>query len=94
MGEGIGRGGPIVILVAGSLTFGLWLLWQLIQEHSDLVAQIMVDADYASARTVLVPDFEERDWRAEAVGGTALYFMGIATAVVVFAWVLPYLLPR
>ena len=85
---------PFVFLSLGGATLGLWVVWDLIAESVTLLARMIVDAEYAPAQSALIKTPETRDWRAEAFGGTAIYFFGLAFAAAMISCVCGYLLGR
>lgn len=85
---------PLVFLILGGATLGLWVVWDLIAQGATLLARMIVDAEHAPAQSSIIKNSETRDWRAEAFGGTAIYFVGLAFAAAMISCVWWYQLGK
>jgi|GEM_PF-6908822 len=85
---------PFVFLILGGATLGLWVVWDLIAQGATLLARMIVDAECAPAQSALIKNSEIRDWRTEAFGGSAIYFVGLAFAAAMISCVCWYMLGK
>lgn len=82
---------PITIALTLS-TLGTWLMWQLICQGSNLLAETIYDDCLARKLPKITSLAVVEDWRTNAFSGTALYFLGFALVIVPLGMVLVGLL--
>jgi hypothetical protein len=94
MQQSSGAGGfalPILILLA-SLTAGTWLLWDLIRLAPFLLGEAVLDGVLATRHPQLTKNIPTPPWWGSAFAATAVHFIGLALAALIFAGTLAMLL--
>ena len=80
--------GPVALLALGIVTFGLWLLWDLIKSGPTLLAEAVVDDAFPRRHPRLAEPVHTEPWLQNAVIATCVHFGGLAFCVSGIALVL------
>jgi hypothetical protein len=85
-GMGQGNGGAMalpLLIVAGSLTLGVWLVWLLVLSSPTLFAETTLDGPLAARDRDLADTVTIRSWWKNAFAGTAGYFIALAVVAMI-----------
>ena len=81
------------MLIIGSLTLGIWVIWLLVRSGANLTAQVMLDGVLLPAQPKLAAKISTQSWWRTATELTLAHFFSLAVLAGIFAGTLRAILP-
>ena len=87
-----GANSPLLFMVLGSATLGVWVIWQLVRAAPALLSSVALDAVILPESPRLAEKVPTESWRGNLIAMTALHFICLAFVAAVLTFSLPYLI--